>query len=157
LRSPQEPSGRWYEDFTLGETFDLGARTIGDDDIRRFAEVSGDHNPLHLDDAYAASSPLGGRVAHGVLGLAAATGLLNAFGLTRGTLVAFAGLTWRFRAPIRPDETVRATARVATLRTTSKPDRGLVELDVELCGEDGEIRQSGRLTFLVRRRSAAAP
>lgn len=143
-----------YEDFEPGAAFETSARAVTDADIRAFAEVSGDRNPLHLDEDHAAGSAFGGRVAHGVLGLAVATGLVNASRLTRGTLVAFAGLEWRFRAPIRPGDEVRVRITVAAKRTTSKPDRGLVRLDVELLGPDDRVVQEGEWRMLVQRREA---
>lgn len=144
----------WFEDFTVGKTFETRSRTVTDDDIRAFAEVSGDFNPLHLDDEYAARSEFGGRVAHGVLAIAVASGLVNESGLTRGTLVAFAGLEWRFSRPLRPGDTVRGRLRVENARPTSRPDRGLVRLAVELLGEEGDVLQAGTWTILVRRRPA---
>ncbi len=144
----------WFEDFAVGETFETRSRTVTDADIRAFAEVSGDRNPLHLDDDYAARSGFGGRVAHGVLGLAAVSGLVNESGMTRGTLIALAGIDWRFRRPMRPGDTVRARLRVEEARSTSRLDQGLVRLAITLVGEDGVVLQEGVWTILVRRRPA---
>lgn len=144
---------RFYEDFTLNEDIPLGSRTITDADIQAFATVSGDFNPLHLDDEFARNSALGGRVAHGVLGLAAATGALNQSHLTRGTLVAFAGLTWNFRRPVWPNSIVNFGASVIEMRKTSKPDRGLIKLEVRATDDEGKVLQEGEFTFLVKRRT----
>lgn len=144
---------RFYEDFTLNEDIPLGSRTITDADIQAFAAVSGDFNPLHLDDEFARNSALGGRVAHGVLGLAAATGALNQSHLTRGTFVAFAGLTWNFRRPVWPNSTVNFGASVIEMRKTSKPDRGLIRLEVRATNDEGKVLQEGEFTLLVKRRA----
>lgn len=146
----------YFEDFVEGEEMETGARTVDDALVRSFAEVSGDLNPLHLDEAYARRSVFGERVAHGVLGLAVATGLLNRSGLTRGTLVALAGLSWRFLAPIRLGTSVRLQVRTASVRPTRQPDRGLVVLDGRLVDAEGGVLQEGQLTLLVRRRSAGS-
>lgn len=145
----------YYEDFLAGPELETGARVVDDAMVQAFADVSGDRNPLHLDEEYARSSAFGERVAHGVLGLAVATGLLNQSGLTRGTLVAFAGLSWRFRAPIRLGTEVRVRIRTASTRGTSQPDRGLVVLDASLVDGDGQVLQDGQLTMLVKRRGGA--
>jgi acyl dehydratase len=118
-----------------------------------FAQLSGDHNPLHEDDAYAAAAGFGGRIAHGVLGLAVVTGLLNQRGLTRGTLLAFLGLSWSFRRPVRPGDTLMVRVRVVSARESKQRDRGVVVLGVEAVNETGEVVQSGEFTLLVRRRS----
>lgn len=139
-----------FEDFHTGAEYGTGERTIDDASIRAFAKLSGDFNPLHLDDEYAASTVHGGRIAHGVLGLAVATGLVAETHLTRGTLVAFVGLDWDFRAPLRPGDRVTAHLRVDQTRQTSQADRGLVRLAVQLADQRGEIVQEGTWTMLVR-------
>lgn len=143
-----------YEDFRVGAEYTTGERAIDDASIRAFAELSGDLNPLHLDDDYAASTVYGGRIAHGVLGLALATGLVSATHLTRGTLVAFLGLAWDYRAPLRPGDRVSARLAVQEKRRTSRGDRGLVRLAVQLLNQRGEVTQEGTWTFMVRCRSA---
>jgi acyl dehydratase len=120
-------------------------------DIEAFAEVSGDRNPLHLDETYAAGSVFGGRVAHGVLGLAVATGLVNRMGLTRGTLVALLGVRWDFRAPIRPGDAVRVRLRVAEARPSRNGRQGVVRLETMLLNHRDERVQEGEMTMLIRR------
>lgn len=143
-----------FEDFVEGLTMETAARTVDDALVRSFAELSGDHNPLHLDDAYARASVFGERVAHGVLGPVVATGLLNQSGLTRGTLVALTGLSWRFRAPIRLGATIRLRVRTAMTRETARPERGLVVLDATVLDDEDQTLQEGQLTMLVRRRGS---
>lgn len=140
----------YFEDFGPALEMETGARTVDDGMVRGFADVSGDRNPLHLDDAYARESVFGERVAHGVLGLAVATGLLNQSGLTRGTLLALMGVSWRFLAPLRLGTEVRARIRTASKRATSRPDRGIVVLDAALIDSQGNVLQAGELTVLVK-------
>jgi acyl dehydratase len=147
-------AGRWFEEFEAGQRFETGSRTITEADVFAFAELSGDRNPLHLDEAYARTTVFGERVAHGALGLSVATGLVNQLGLTRGTLVALAGITWDFVKPIRFGATVRVRVRVESVRGTSKPDRGLLILAVELVDGAGDVVQRGAFRMLVRRRPA---
>jgi acyl dehydratase len=91
-------------------------------------------------------------VAHGALGLAVATGLANQLGLTRGTLVALVGITWRFRAPIYYGDTVRLHLRVASRRASGNPARGVVTLAVELRTQRDEVAQEGEFVELVARK-----
>ena len=143
--------GLYFEEFEEGRTFDCGERTVGDAEIVAFAELSGDRNPLHLDEAYASGTPFGGRVAHGALGIALATGLMAQTGLTAGTLVALLGLDWRFVAPIRPGDRVRLSLRVAGRRELPGRDRGVVKFVAELVNQQGALVQSGEVVELVRR------
>ena len=145
-------AGRCFEEFEVGQRFETGVREIGEDAVLAFADVTGDRNPLHLDEGYARTSVFGERVAHGLLGTCIGAGLLQQSGLTRGTLVALLGLSWSFVAPIRFGTAVRLRLHVASTRRTSKPDRGVVVLAAELVSGDDDVLQRGEFTLLVRRR-----
>jgi acyl dehydratase len=141
---------RWFEELEAGEEYETGARAVEEADIEAFAAVSGDHNALHQGAGGAAEAGFGGRIAHGVLGLAIATGLLSQLGLTGGTLVALLGVRWDFRLPVRPGDVVRARVRVLEKRLARRGDRGVVRLAVRLENQRGEVVQEGELTELVR-------
>lgn len=149
--------GLSFEQFEEGREFDCGERGVGDPEIRAFAELSGDRNPLHLDDDYARDTPFGGRVAHGALGIAIATGLMAQSGITAGTLVALLGIDWRFVAPIRPGDRLHLTLRVAARRDLPGRDRGVVKFVAELVNQDAALVQSGEIVELIRRDPAANP
>ena len=68
----------WYEDFEVGSVVTTPARTVLEADIAMFAGLSGDYNPIHTDDEFAKQTEFGQRVAHGLLGLAIASGFLRA-------------------------------------------------------------------------------
>ncbi len=148
--------GLWFEDFEIGAEATTAARTLTREDVAAFAELSGDRNPLHLDEEYAARGPFGRPVAHGLLGLALASGLMDQSGLTAGTLVAFLGLEWSFRRPVVPGESVRVRMRVAQKRATRDPAHGLVRLQLSLLNDRDETAQEGSFTVLVRTRHGAA-
>ena len=145
-------TGRYFEEFELGEAFNAGPRLVTQEDVNTFAAVSGDLNPLHLDADYAATTRFGRPIAHGLLGLSIATGLLGSTGLTRGTLIALAGLEWTFLAPLYPGTEVSIRVSVAELRRSKKPGLGRLVWDVELVDREGEILQKGRLKALLRTR-----
>ena len=145
-------TGLYYEDLAEGRAFETTSRTVSEQDIRVFAELTGDRHPLHLDAAFAAHGPFGRPVAHGMLGLSLAAGLISQLELTRGTLVALVGVTWRFRGPVFPGDEVRVRLRVASRRETSQPDRGLVTLAAEVVNQRGDIVQEGELVEMVQRR-----
>jgi len=141
-----------YEDLAPGRTFETAARTVTGADVQAFAELSGDRNPMHLDPAFAARTSFGRPVAHGMLGLAVATGLVSALGLTRGTLIALVGVSWSFRLPVFYEDAVRVRLRVASRRASSRADRGLVTFAAEMLNQHGEVVQAGELVELVKRR-----
>jgi acyl dehydratase len=146
--------GLYFEDFAPGRAFETADRTVTEADVQAFAELSGDRHPIHLDPAFAALTPFGQPVAHGMLGLAVATGLVSALGLTRGTLVALVGVSWKFRRPVFYGDVVRVRVWVASRRESSRADRGLVTLAAELLNQRGDVVQEGELVELVKRRSS---
>jgi acyl dehydratase len=142
--------GLLWEEFEAGGSWRTGERRVTLEDLERFSEVSGDLNPLHLDDALARAAGYEGRIAQGVLGTAIATGLINRLGLTSGTLVALAGLSWRFAKPLYPGATVHVDLKVNSVRATRRADRGIVVLEAALADE-AAVYQRGELTMLMRR------
>lgn len=102
-----EITGYFIEDLSVGMEANF-AKVISDADITSFAEVSGDTNPMHLDDAYASKTRFGGRIAHGML----SAGLISAVIGTRlpGPGAIYMSQSLRFRAPVKPGD--RASARV---------------------------------------------
>jgi acyl dehydratase len=146
------PSRRCFEDIQVGEEYESPGRTVTEADIVFFAGLSGDYNVLHTDAEFMKSSIFGERIAHGLLGLAMQAGLLTRATQAYATL-AFVGLRWKFRGPIKIGDTIRLRARVAAKQETDKPDRGLVTLERRVVNQRGEVVQEGETDLLVERRS----
>src|SRR6266849_3900020 len=98
-----------FRDIELGQTFEL-ERTFTVEDVERFAAVSGDWSPLHVDPGYAAATEFGGCVVHGML-LASLFSQLVGMHIP-GTLALYLGQDLSFRRPVLVGETVRAAAKV---------------------------------------------
>jgi 3-hydroxybutyryl-CoA dehydratase len=99
--------------FKVGDTASL-SKTITDEDINAFACVSGDSNPLHLDDDYAASTRFGGRIAHGMLGASLISAVLGT--KLPGTGSIYLSQTLKFLAPVRPGDTIVARATITEIK-----------------------------------------
>lgn len=145
--------GLYWDEFDVGQVFDTPARTVTEADVAAFAGLSGDYNPLHTDVEYCKETPFGERIAHGLLGLAFVSGLKARLGIMDGTTLAFLGINWSFKAPIRFGDTVHARITISDKRATSKPDRGVVVQSIELVNQRGEVVQCGEHTLLMRRKS----
>jgi acyl dehydratase len=120
-------------------------------DIVIFAGLSGDYNILHTDAEFMKRSIFGERIAHGLLGLAIQSGLLTRSMQPYATL-AFAGMRWKFKGPIKIGDTIRVQARVAAKKETSKADRGLVTLERRVLNQRDEVVQEGDTDLMVERR-----
>ena len=148
-------NSKYFEDFEVGQEVTTSGRTVTETDVVMFAGVSGDHNPLHVDAEYARATPFGERIAHGVLGLAIATGLAERTGLMAATVEAFLGLDWKFRAPIKIGDTIHATLQVTQVRAMGDAG-GVVVFNVAIHNQRGETVQRGQWTVLVKRRTQQA-
>ncbi|MGF9760128.1 MaoC/PaaZ C-terminal domain-containing protein [Microvirga sp. 0TCS3.31] len=144
--------GYRYEDLFVGMRFRSPGRTITDADLVGFSGLTGDFSELHTSDVYAKSSQFGRRVAHGMLGLSYAHGLMWArTGELRETAIAFLGISeWRFIGPIYIGDTIFVNYTLAELRDSkSRPTQAIATFDVELVKQDGMVVQRGRKALLV--------
>jgi phosphate acetyltransferase len=146
---------RTFDELALGDTAQL-VRTFTHDDIELFANVSGDVNPAHLDQAYAEGTMFHGVIAHGMLG-----GSL--FSTVLGTLLPGPGTIYlsqdlHFRRPVKPGDTL--TAKVVVRETSAEKKR--VVLDCVCTNQDGKDVISGTAEVIaptqkVRRERMAMP
>jgi acyl dehydratase len=143
------PQGRYYEEIDVGESFESPARTITETDVIVFAGLSGDYNQLHTDAEFARTTRFGERVAHGLLVLSVASGLVTRLGFIEGTVQAFMGLDWKFRAPVLIGDTVRVRVEVRRKRAMPRLNGGFVFLDVAVLNQRDEVTQKGTWNALL--------
>lgn len=148
------PRGAYFEDLEVGQAFSSPARTVTESDICAFAGVSGDYNPLHTDEEFARQTPFGGRVAHGLLALSISSGLASRIGILEGTVLAFLGLEWKFREPVRAGDTIHVRLSVASTKAMPRLGGGIVELAVEVVNQAGACAQRGTWRLLIKSRPA---
>ncbi|MFT6774918.1 MAG: 3-hydroxybutyryl-CoA dehydratase [Paracoccaceae bacterium] len=124
------------EDIEIGMTRHV-RKTIADRDIELFAEISTDHNPVHLDDAYAQDTIFGGRIAHGMLTAGLISAVIGEQLPGHGSV--YLGQSLKFMAPVRPGDTVVAEVTVREIdhgrRRVTLDCRCLVGDTVVLKGE----------------------
>lgn len=114
-------TGKYYEDFKVGDEFCTVSRTITEADIVNFAGVSGDFIQLHTSEEYAKGTVHKGRIAHGLLSLAISTGEVSQSGLFDGTILAYLNTSVDFKSVVRIGDTIRTIIKVVELRETKKP------------------------------------
>lgn len=107
------------------------ARTISAADIDTFADLSGDHNPVHMDEEYGKKTVFGSRIAHGVISL----GLLSAAMAKLPGLPIFMSQSVRFLKPVRIGDTITASVEIIEIR----PDKGIVTLKNTCTNQRGEV------------------
>ena len=151
------PRGEWFEDWTLGRVVVSPARTVTETDVVSFAGLSGDYNPLHVDEEHARRTPFRARVAHGLLVESIASGLAHSTGVFDGTISALAEITIRFVRPTFLGDTVRLKLEVTDLETNPRPKRGRVTFSTVVTKQTGETVLEGTWTVVFLRRPAATP
>ena len=144
--------GLYVEEFETGRVLTTRARTVGEGDISLFAGLSGDFNPLHVDEAFCADTEFGTRIAHGPLGLSMAIGLMSQLNLIDGTALALLNLRWDFPGPVKIGDTIHARVTCVEARRGSKPGRGVVRLRLEVVNQRGTRVQDGTMTLLMKTR-----
>jgi acyl dehydratase len=143
--------GKTFEELEVGQEFQTGARTITETDVVNFAGISGDYHPEHMNEEFAKKGALGGRIAHGVLILAVATGQMNQTGMLEGTNIAVMETRVRFLLPVRFGDTIRTVVRVSSKRETKKPDRGVVTLEATVLNQTNQTVLEAELVVMVYR------
>jgi acyl dehydratase len=145
------PRGRYFEEFTLGEKIVTTARTVTEADIVAFAGLSGDFNQIHIDAEFAAGTPFGARVAHGLLGLAITSGLAVQTGFMEQTVLAFRQIDeWKFSQPIYIGDTIHVVLEVVETKALPRLGGGSVSLTLDVKNQKGDTVQKGRWTVLIR-------
>jgi len=125
-----------------GDVLPIITKTLTQEKIDRYAEVSGDSNPLHTDPAFAATTQFGGTIAHGMLVLAYISEMMTAaFG---GAWSESGHLKIRFRGAARPGDTVTASGRVLRI------EDGRTSCEVECRNQNGEVLISGEASLRTR-------
>jgi len=143
-------AGLYFEEFSAGQTVKTLSRTVGEDAINTFAGLTGDYNQIHTDAEFAKGTPFGQRIAHGLLGLSIATGLIMRTGLLEGTVIAFREIQeWKFVKPIFIGDTVHAVLTVTEVKALPRIGGGALISQVELCNQKDETLQKGILNLLV--------
>jgi len=145
-------TGYRYADLHVGLAFRSPGRTIGEADLMAFAGLTGDFSELHTSEVYGKASQFGRRVAHGMLGLAYAHGLMWArTGELRSTAVAFLGISeWQFVEPIFIGDTIFVNYVISELRDSrSRPTQAIATFDVSIVDQDDRVVQRGKKALLV--------
>ena len=141
-----------FDDLAVGDEWESPRRTVTEADVVAFAGVSGDFNPLHMDQHAAREGPFRRPIAHGLLGLSIASGL-GAHSPKVDTLAFVAILEWKFLHPIFFGDTIRVLTTVMELHSKGRGKRGVVTWRRRILNQDDQILQEGITQTLIRNRS----
>ena len=126
-----------------GDTLPTVEKTFNQDDVNRYADAAGDHNPIHVDPNFAAGSQFGRRIAHGMMIAASISEMMaQAFGQDWHES---GRMKIRFRAPVFPGETVRASGTVRSVRQIEDATEVAVSVQVTKTNDEAAITGDARV------------
>ena len=143
-----EVRGVALEEMEIGQSAEA-VRTVSEADLDMFAKVSGDYNPVHMDEEFARSTPFRGRIAHGALVASYISGVLG--NQLPGPGAIFLGLNMRFFLPTRIGDEV--TTRVTVKEIDLKGRRAVMDC---VCLVKGELTMQAEAEVMVRKRRRKA-
>ena len=147
--------GLYFEEFSVGQKITSVGRTVTEGDIMSFAGLTGDYNQIHTDAQFAAGTQFGQRIAHGLLGLSIAVGLLMRTGVLEGTVLAFREIIeWKFIKPIFIGDTIHVDMEAKELKSMPRAGGGLAYVALEVKNQKDETLMRGTLAVLVASKPA---
>lgn len=141
----------YYEDLEVGQSWESPPREMTFEMILAFADLTGDHNPMHVNPEYAATTPFGRPIAHGLLCLGIAGGLAIGYPPIR-TIAVLELISNRFTAAVYPGDILRVHCTVLAKERRGRGRRGQVTWQRTLVNQDGKTVQEGKSVTLVEAR-----
>ena len=142
--------GLYFEEFSVGQKVITEKRTVTEDDIMTFARVSGDDNRIHTDPEFSKTTIFGKQIAHGLLGLAIASGLAWQTGILDGTVIAFREVNeWKFIKPVFIGDTIYTELETIETKALPRIGGGSVTITLEVKNQNDEVCHRGKWTVLM--------
>jgi acyl dehydratase len=145
-----EEKSLYFEDFEIGKVFSSSFREVTANDIEAFADLSGDHNPIHVKKEIAEKSIYGQRIAHGLLILSLVSGLAVGMGIAERTTIAFRSLEWKFKQPVAIGDAIKAVFVVSGRKYLANLQGGLVRFDVKVKNQVDQLVQIGKWALVIK-------
>jgi len=140
----------YFEEFEAGQKIISAGRTVTESDIVTFAGLSGDYTQIHTDAEFSKNTPFGQRVAHGLLGMAIASGLAAQTGVLEGTVLAFREIVeWKFVKPIFIGDTIHVEMEVRETKAMPRIGGGAVALVLQLKNQHADVLMKGTWSVLM--------
>ena len=144
--------GLTWDDFDLGQEFSSSGRIVTESDTEQFAHLSGDLNPLHIDEEFARKSVYGRRIAHGALIQSLMTGLAARLGIFEGTTVALRRLDTTFSRPVFFGDALKAFLRVEKKKELRGGKEGLITFSTRMTNQNEQVVAKGNWVLVLKKK-----
>ncbi len=154
---PKQNRGMYFEEFEPGQCIVTVGRTVTESDIVSFAGLSGDYTQIHTDAEYSKGTPVGQRIAHGILVLSIASGLAARTGILEGTVIVFREISeWKFVKTVFIGDTIHVVLEVKEKKAIPRVGGGAVTIQLDVKNQRDETMMKGTWTVLVASRPVEA-
>jgi acyl dehydratase len=143
------PMGYYFDEVEVGTTYTTRGRTITESDIIQFAALTGDYNPMHTNDEYMKTHPMGKRVAHGMLTLSYAIGQIYQLGFMERTVIAFRSVEMKFSLPVFVGDTLHSVVTIVEKKEARRLGGGTISAEVKIINQEGKTVQSGSMVLIL--------
>lgn len=151
MKKNEAVRGLYFEEYEMGLQVITPGRTITESDVVSFAGISGDYNQIHTDAEFSKNTPAGERIAHGLLVMSIASGLVVLSGMMEGTILVFREIkNWKFIKPVYFNNTIHVEVNVTGLKELRRLRGGLVETEIDVKNQDGDTVMKGVWSSLIR-------
>ena len=141
----------YFEEFTLGQTFVTGTHILSVQEIDTFSVLSGDNNPIHVDETFAAHSSYGKRIAHRLLVAAIVSGLAIKSEMASHLIVSRA-IHWKFLGPVFIGDEIHAEISVKEMKPIPRLGNGLLTFAMRVFKQGGELVSTGQWEAIIQTR-----
>ena len=150
--------GLYFEEFKVGTKVITAGRTVTESDIVTFAGLSGDYNQIHTDAEFSKANGFGARVAHGLLVLSIASGLVVQTGVMEGTIIAFREVNnWKFSKPVFIGDTVHVELETTETKALPRLGGGAIVIELNVKNQNAETVMKGTWTALIAGKCRSTP
>lgn len=140
-----------YADLLVGARFESPGRTITETDLSLSCMLTGDWHPIHADEVFAKTTPVGKRMLHGPFGILIAMGMATRLPEYADEVIAATGLQeWRYHLPIVIGDTLRTQTEIVAKRVTSDGKRAIIDRRIRLLNQDDKLIQEGLAGAMLR-------
>ena len=147
---PSTPRGMYFDEFEVGQRILTAGRTVTEADIVNFAGLSGDYTQIHTDAEFSKNTPVGQRIAHGLLVMSIASGLAAQTGVLEGTVLVFREISnWKFIKAVFIGDTVHVVMNVVQTKAMRRIGGGTVSIELDVKNQDDETVMKGTWVVLM--------
>lgn len=140
-----------FNDLKIGANYKSHGRTLTETDLSLSCMLTGDWHPIHADEEFARTTPMGKRILHGPFGILLAAGMSTHMPEFADPVIGATGIReWTYRGPLTVGDTIHIETTIESKRITSDGKRAIIERRMKVINQAGKAVQEGIVGTMVR-------